>query len=158
MSSATVLYVNISGVSSEILKNLVLAGIRGAIADGRPYPHALAETPTSFLPPSDRSLATNDEEKEGSEQSEPDAKRVKRMSVAKAMQPHVYELNPLLEECAINEDDLDAVSNDYFSKYDIVVASSIGINDAIRISNAVAVKGGKFYLVHSFGLHCMLAP
>ncbi len=153
MSSATVLYVNISGVSSEILKNLVLAGIRGAIADGRPYPQALAETPTSFLPPSDRCLDTNDEKKEGSEQAESDAKRVKRMSVAKAMQPHVYELNPLLEECAINEDDLEDIPSDYFSKYDIVVASNIGMSDAIRISNAVTGKGGKFFLVHSFGLY-----
>jgi len=54
MSSAKVLYVNISGVSSEVMKNLILAGIRGAIADGRPYPDALAETPTSFLPPHER--------------------------------------------------------------------------------------------------------
>ena len=154
MSSAKVLYVNISGVSSEVMKNLILAGIRGAIADGRPYPDALAETPTSFLPPHEREREherTIDSVEDSSD--EPQKKRLKKMSVAKAMQPHVLELNPLLEECEINEEDLSSIPAEYFANFDIVIASNIGLDQAIRISKATAAADAKFYLVHSFGFH-----
>eukprot|EP00979_Chaetoceros_neogracilis_P009108 scaffold2062_cov273-Chaetoceros_neogracile.AAC.23 len=149
MSSAKVLYVNVSGVSSEVMKNLILAGIRGAIADGRPYPDALAETPTSFLSPHERTLLDSAEETG----DEPQKKRLKKMSVAKAMQPHVLELNPLLEECEINEEDISSIPTEYFAKFDIVIASNIGLDEAIRISKATAAADGKFYLVHSFGFY-----
>jgi len=149
MTSVSVLYVNISGVSSEILKNLILAGIRGAIADGRPYPDALSETPTSFLPPGER---TADVSKKDDEEK-PDKKRMKKMSVAKAMQPHVLELNPLLDECEVNEEDIDSIPAEYFAKFDIVIASHIGLDQATRISKATASNNGKFYLVHSFGYY-----
>lgn len=156
MSSAKVLYVNITGVSAEILKNLILAGIRAGIADGRPYPDAMTETPTSFLPPVGTVAVgeeKDDAKKENGDSSQPDKKRVKRMSVAKAMQPHVHELNPLLEECDINEDDLDIVPGEYFAKFDIVIASNISLEEAVRISKAVTAEGGKFILVQSFGFH-----
>jgi len=153
MSSAKVLYVNITGISAEILKNLILAGIRAGIADGRPYPEAMAETPTSFLSPADDEKEDDDAEKGDRDSLQPETKRVKRMSVAKAMQPHVHELNPLLEECDINEDDLDSIPGDYFAKFDIVIASNISLDEAIRISKVVTSKGGKFMLVQSFGFH-----
>ena len=150
MSSAKVLYVSVSGVSSEVMKNLILAGIRGAIADGRPYPDALAETPTSFLPPVGRDVTLVEEEENG---DEPQKKRLKKMSVAKAMQPHVLELNPLLEECEINEEDVASIPAEFFAKFDIVIASNIGLEQAIRISKATAAADGKFYLVHAFGFY-----
>jgi ubiquitin-like 1-activating enzyme E1 A len=169
LSSAKVLYINITGTSSEILKNLILAGIRGAVADGRPYPDALAETPTSFLPPSERqspSLSTRtktaaeDEDGgngngNGEEEEEPDAKRIKTMSVAKAMQPHILELNPLLEQCEINEEEISSIPSEYFATFDIVIASNLSSQEALRISKATSTspKQGKFYLVHSFGLY-----
>lgn len=146
MASAKVLYINMSGISSEIMKNLILAGIRGAIADGRSYPDAVSETPSSFLPPHERLV-------EKKESDEPEAKRQKKMSVAKAMQPHVLELNPLLEECEINEEEMDSIPDEYFSKFDIVIASKMSLEQAIRISNATTKADGKFYFVHSFGFY-----
>jgi len=104
----------------------------------------------------------------GNEENGSDNKRIKRMTVAKAMQPHVHELNPLLEECEINESqNIDTIPDEYFTKFDIIVASNIGLDSAIRISNAVKVndngntsegensisKNTKFYLVHSFGYY-----
>ena len=77
MASAKVLYINMSGISSEIMKNLILAGIRGAIADGRSYPDAVSETPSSFLPPHERLV-------EKKESDEPEAKRQKRQVQSKA--------------------------------------------------------------------------
>ena len=151
MSSCKVLYVNVTGTSSEILKNLILAGIRGAIADGRTYPDALAETPTSFLPPAERTGKDTDHKDD--DDDEPDQKRIKKMSVAKAIQPHILELNPLLEECEINEQEIPSIPSDFFAKFDIVVASNIGVQQAIRISKATTSHNGKFYMVHSFGLY-----
>jgi ubiquitin-like 1-activating enzyme E1 A len=157
MASARVLYVNITGISSEILKNLILAGIRGSIADGRPYPDALCYTPTSFLPPKERVVDAIQDHRENDQEDgemEPMAKKAKKMSVAKAIQPFVYELNPLLEECEINdESDLEKIPHEYFSKFDIVVASHIGMEQAIRMARATVAGKGKFYLVHAFGMH-----
>jgi Dinucleotide-utilizing enzymes involved in molybdopterin and thiamine biosynthesis family 2 len=164
MATAKVLYVDVTGISSEILKNLILAGIRGSIADGRPYPDALCYTPTSFLPPQERindmtSLNENDQQEkdhdgEGVDSEGPMAKKAKKMTVAKAIQPYVYELNPLLEECEIKEEsDVENIPDEYFSKFDIVVASHIGSDQAIRIARATVAGKGKFYLVHGFGLH-----
>ncbi len=149
MSSCRVLYVNVTGTSSEILKNLILAGVRGAVADGRPYPDALVETPTSFLPPAERTAAEDSDGKDGNG-IEPDKKRVKKMSVARAMQPHILELNPLLEECEINEEEIASIPSEFFAKFDIVIASNIGTEQAIRISKATK---GKFYMVHAFGFY-----
>jgi ubiquitin-like 1-activating enzyme E1 A len=140
MSSATVLYINITGVSSEILKNLILAGIKAAIADARPIA-ALRSTPTSFLSPSDRENHT-----------EPDAKRAK-VTIAQRMQEPVLELNPLLESCEICEEDVDSIPDSYFSKFDIVIASNIGLDQAKRIAKATTEAGNKFFSVQSFGLY-----
>ena len=49
MSTARVLYVNLSGVSCEMLKNLILAGVAAVICDGRAYPEAVRELPSSFF-------------------------------------------------------------------------------------------------------------
>ena len=160
MSSARVLYVHITGVSSEILKNLVLAGVRAAICDGRPYPSAVATMPSSFLPPGERialpPTSTNlppeaalDET--GTEGDGP-KKKARLTTVARAMQPYVHELNPLLEECEINENSIEEVQDEYFAKFDIIIASHIGINQALRIAAAATTSGGKFYLVDTFGL------
>lgn len=140
MSSASVLYINITGVSSEILKNLILAGIKAAIADARPIA-ALRSTPTSFLPPSDRQ-----------DSAEPDSKRTK-VTVAQRMQGPVMELNPLLDSCEICEEDVDSIPDSYFSKFDIVIASNIGLNQAKRIAKATTEAGNKFFCVQSFGLY-----
>ena len=145
MINAKILYINISGVSSEILKNMVLAGISSTLIDERPYPDAVLKTPSSFLSPIERF-----DHLEEVEEFEPPSKRKKKMTVARAIQPHVEELNPLLGECEINEAS-SMNSDDFFGKFDIVIASQIGFDEAIRISKATTDRGGKFYLVDSFG-------
>ena len=53
MSNARVLYINLTGVTCEMIKNLVLAGVAAVIWDNRPYPAAVREVPSSFLKASD---------------------------------------------------------------------------------------------------------
>ena len=148
--SARVLYVHVTGVSSEIIKNLVLAGIRAIICDGRPYPEAMTATPCSFLPPDERCHSSGDEN--GEDDSELNPKRIRRLTVASAMQPHVTELNPLIHSCEIQEMyPLASIQDEYFADFDIVVASNIGMKEAMRISKAVTLAGHKFLLVDTFG-------
>ena len=140
-----VLYVNVSGVSSEIIKNLVLAGVHASICDGRPFPDAISETPCSFLPTSNTTTTT----------------------VAEAIQPHVMELNPLLDTCDIQtEMDISSIPDDYFQQYDIVIVSGairlqqqntssvLRQEDLLRISHLVTSNNnnGKFMLVDTFGM------
>jgi len=165
MSNAKVLYINTSGISSEILKNLVLAGIAASIADGRDYPDAMMHTPSSFLPPNERlqdangsSSSTSSSSNTNNDEEEPSAKKVKKMSVARAMAPHVHELNPLLPECEINEEkDIESISSSFLNEFDIIIASQISLEQAKHISSSVAKnennKKTKFYFVHTFGFY-----
>jgi len=137
INKARVLYVNITGVSSEVLKNLVLAGVRAAICDGRPYPSSLSRTPTSFLPPWERNC--HGVEGNGT-------------AVAQAMKPQVEELNPLLGECEVCDTPVDDLSLEYLSKFNIVVASDMGLDQAAKLSEKTVNVGGKFFFVHCFGL------
>eukprot|EP00560_Eucampia_antarctica_P005158 CAMPEP_0197840898 /NCGR_PEP_ID=MMETSP1437-20131217/45870_1 /TAXON_ID=49252 ORGANISM="Eucampia antarctica, Strain CCMP1452" /NCGR_SAMPLE_ID=MMETSP1437 /ASSEMBLY_ACC=CAM_ASM_001096 /LENGTH=431 /DNA_ID=CAMNT_0043450575 /DNA_START=63 /DNA_END=1354 /DNA_ORIENTATION=+ len=234
-----VLYVHMSGVSSEILKNLVLAGVRAAICDGRSYPDAMSETPSSFLPPQERvklsllnaavdavnvavdvvaddspivkeagnakkrvktmtvaeampqervklSLlnaavdavdaavdAVDDDDSPIVKEAGNAKKRVKTMTVAEAMQPHVLELNPLLDTCQIDETNrpLSSIPDSYFQQFDIVIASrlSSSVNnndndnnsnnntmsqkDILRMAEATTKADGKFMLVDTFGMY-----
>ena len=150
MNDARVLYVHVTGVSSEILKNLVLAGVRAAICDGRPYPDAVATMPSSFLPPVKR--AVNGAMKAGAGVEDdaidanavPAAKRARTATVASAMQERVHELNPLLDACEINEMVLEDVPDEYFANFDIIVASRIGLIQCRRISKVANDAGNKF--------------
>jgi ubiquitin-like 1-activating enzyme E1 A len=150
MASMRVLYVHVSGVSSEILKNLVLAGIRAAICDGRPYPSAIASMPSSFLP-AERSGAENDPGAADEGGGSP-AKKARPATVASVMQPHVVELNPLLDGCEINESLVEDVPDEYFAQFGIVVASHLSAEQAKRIAKATVGAGNKFILVDTFGL------
>jgi ubiquitin-like 1-activating enzyme E1 A len=147
--AAKVLYVNITGTSLEIMKNLVLAGVQADIFDGRNYAEAAANTPTPFI-------HRSGDVKGGASDKEPDSKkrRVEETSttIAKAMQPFVHELNPLLEECHIDERPLKDIPSEDFAKYDVVIASRVSKEDAIRISNATVEAGGKFFCIDCFGL------
>ncbi len=139
MSKAKVLYINITGVSSEILKNLVLAGIKASLCDGRPYPEAVVDTPSFFLSPTER-LGN-------------DAKKVKYSTVAQALQPVVEELNPLLGTCEIETRSPHELPDSFFGQFSIVIASRLGMGDATRISNATIAGDGKFFLVDCFGMY-----
>lgn len=141
ISSANVLYIHITGVSSEILKNLVLAGVQASICDGRPYPDAMVHTPSSFLPPADRIGDTDKKSKK------------RKTTVAQAMQNHVHELNPLLKLPQIEERPLDQIPDSFFSQFQIVVASRVPLDQAQRISKSVIAARNKFILVDCFGLN-----
>lgn len=122
-----------TGVSQEVLKNLVLAGVKAVLCDSRPYPDAVLDTPSFFTTPANTS------------------KKVKYNSVGHACQAAVEELNPLLGSCTVLDksvQDLLQPDDTTLEEYDIVVASRIGMNDASRVA---AKAKGKFYLVDCFG-------
>ena len=150
MAKAKVLYIHMTGVSSEILKNLVLAGIRAAICDSRPYPEAVQDTPSLFLTGKQRSQQQQQQEEE------PPSKKPKTdnnattttttSTVAQAMKPLVEELNPLLGECQIVTPDK-LQSYDFLTQFSIIVASRTDMAEAMRLSHA----SPKFFLVDTFG-------
>jgi ubiquitin-like 1-activating enzyme E1 A len=134
-----VLYIHLTGVNQEILKNLVLAGVRASLCDARPYPDAVQTTASFFL-------------------LERAQKKVKYDSVGHAMKAAVEELNPLLGDCELVEklpSDLDEAT---LASYDMVIASHLGMSEASRIAAATTKGGGKFYLVDCFGFNggCVL--
>jgi ubiquitin-like 1-activating enzyme E1 A len=149
MSKTKVLYIHVTGVSSEVLKNLVLAGIRATLCDNRTYPEAVMDTPSFFLSAQDRIACT---ESADTAESEPAAKKPKHGTVAEALQTGVEELNPLLGPCDIVSTPVSELSSELLSQFSIVVASRIGMSDAIRISQATTAAGGKFYMADCFGL------
>lgn len=132
ISKAKVLYVHLTGVSSEVLKNLVLAGVRPVLCDNRPYPDAILDTPSFFVNPHAN-------------------KKLKYASVAHALQVPVEELNPLLGPCEIIDKDVGDISEDMLKDFDMVICSRVGMADAVRMAKATTSAGGKFYLVDCFG-------
>lgn len=131
MAKSNVLYIHVTGLSSEIMKNLVLAGIRAVLCDDRPYPDALKSTPTFFLEREDRKKQKN--------------------TVAEAIRPKIEELNPLLGECEVVK--YSDLTDEYLQECSIVVCSrTVSLSDAIRISKATIKGGGKFYMADSFGM------
>lgn len=131
MAKSKVLYIHVSGLSSEIMKNLVLAGIRAVLCDDRPYPDALKCTPSFFLEREDRKKQKN--------------------TVAEAIRPKIEELNPLLGECQVVK--YSDLNEEFLHECSIVVCSrTVSLSDAIRISKATVKGGGKFYMADSFGM------
>ena len=121
-----------TGVSSEVLKNLVLAGVRPVLCDSRPYPEAILETPSFFVLHKDK-------------------KRMKYSSVAHAMKASVEELNPLLGECEILETSVSDITEEMLKGYSMVIASHIGKDEAARLAKATTAAGGSFFMVDCFG-------
>ena len=153
MMSARVLYINLTGVTCEIMKNLVLAGIAAVVCDDRPYPEAVREMPCFFFHAEEMEKAMLPESNEG---AEPDAKKAKRVpaSVASVIQPKVDELNPLLSgRNSIEERALASLSDDYFSQFDAIVASRLTVPEAKRISSSLqkADVGKLFIVTDTFG-------
>lgn len=132
ISKAKVLYVHLTGVSSEVLKNLVLAGVRPVLCDTRPYPDAILDTPSFFV-------------------AQVRQRRTQYASVAHALQASVEELNPLLGQCEILDKHVSDISEDMLKDYDMVICSHVGMADAARMAKATTSAGGKFYLVDCFG-------
>jgi ubiquitin-like 1-activating enzyme E1 A len=135
MGQARVLYVHVTGVSSEILKNLVLAGVRASLCDPRPPSQAL-ESPSFFF------------------NAERETKRLRYETVADAVKPQVEQLNPLLDECEVlRVESIDDLAEDDVKSYTAVVASRVTLAQASRLGRWVTGAGGAFYHVDSFGLN-----
>lgn len=127
MARAKVLYVHTSGVSLEVLKNLVLAGIRAVLCDDRTYPDALRNTPSLFSLDSQAS------------------------TVAQALAPAVQDMNPLLGDCQIVTKK--ELTDEFLAQFSVVIATQMATRDAILIANAVTKAGGKFFLCDTFGMY-----
>ena len=152
MSNARVLYVNLTGVTCEIMKNLVLAGVAAVICDDREYPEAVRSVPASFFPAKDMEEIM--EKSTSVTVGEPDAKKAKKTrTVAAAVQPKVEGLNPLLVRNGIEERSIDSIPDDYFKGFDAVVASRLSVEQATRISKALRSDESKlFIMTDTFGL------
>lgn len=136
ISSARILYIHITGVSAEILKNLVLAGVSASIYDPRQYPDSIKDTPTCFFPQPYDDTVTN-------------------ISVAKAIEPYIMELNPLLRDsleiCSNDKDIEDILSEEYIQKFDVIIASQLDMKQCMRISQISSKYKNYFCLVDTFG-------
>lgn len=126
------MYVHLTCVSSEVLKNLVLAGVRPVLCDTRPYPDAMLDTPSFFV-----NAHTN--------------KKLKYASVAHAIQASVEELNPFLGQCEILDNNVNELSEQVLKDYDMVICSRVGMAEAARMAKATTASGGKFFLIDCFG-------
>ena len=146
MATSSVLYIHVTGLTSEVMKNLVLAGIRAVICDNRIFPEAIQDTPSIFL--------TNEDRKGNKvvDDNTVSNKRIKR-TVADVIKSKIEELNPLLGDCEICNESVSQLTSEYISKFSIVVASRLcSMTDAIRIANICTAAGNKFYMADCFGL------
>jgi len=140
MQNSKVLYIHVTGGSSEVLKNLCLAGIKAEICDPRPASH-LDSSPCFFTHPNNSS--------DGAEQQQ--QKKLKFDSVAHAVRPLVEELNPLLGSCPIVEKQPSELTKEDLKGYIVVVASQINLNLAVRLSKLLA-EGSVLYTIDCFGM------
>ena len=148
MSQAKVLYIHITGVSSEVIKNLVLAGIRPAVCDVRKVDESkefLSQTPSFFW------AGQTFEENSDSDSSN---KRTKYGTIGELVQPAIEDLNPLLGACElVNHSVSDLVANEEILRsFTVVVASRLTPSEALAISSKL-IPGQKFFWVDSFGWH-----
>jgi ubiquitin-like 1-activating enzyme E1 A len=133
MKNSKVLYIHVTGTSSEVLKNLVLAGIAATLCDPRPV--EVMDSAHHFLTPP------------------PAKKKVKYSSVAHAVQPLVEDLNMLLGDCSILEKEVsDLIEND-IRDFSVIVASQIPLKQAIRLAQLSAKHSKQFYLADCFGFY-----
>ena len=136
MSNARVLYINLTGVTCEMMKNLILAGVAAVVCDPRPYPDAVREVPSSFFRAMDMETIMADRTKG---EDEPDAKKCKACNtVAQAVAPKIDELNPLLVgRNSVEERPISLIPDEYFGQFNAVVASRLSVAEATRISLAI---------------------
>lgn len=138
MRESKVLYIHVTGVSSEIIKNLVLAGVAATLCDPRP---------ASVLQGASRCFFTPLETTTGSA-----PKKMKYDSAAHAAQPLIEELNPLLGSCPVIDKAVAELSEDDLQDFSVVVASQIPLAEAVRLSQMVTKQGHAFYMADCFGM------
>lgn len=138
IQNSKVLYLHVTGSSSEVLKNLCLAGIKAEICDPRPT-SVLDSSPCFFTHPNNINI------------NEPASKKTKYESVALAVRPLVEELNPLLGSCPIVEKQISELTREDLKDYAVVIASQVPLVEVVRLSQLVA-DGSVFYTIDCFGM------
>jgi ubiquitin-like 1-activating enzyme E1 A len=139
-----VLYIHITGVSSEIIKNLVLAGIAATLCDPRPA-SILQDVGRCFFTPTQQQVQQQ-------VQQHPSAKKIKFDSAAHAAQPLIEGLNPLLGSCPLLLKSVEELTEDDLKDFAVVVASQIPIAQAVRLSQIVTNQGHVLYVADCFGM------
>jgi ubiquitin-like 1-activating enzyme E1 A len=139
MQQSRVLYIHVTGTTSEVLKNLVLAGVAAALCDTRSVAGSLDPNPCFFS-----GTATP---------SSSPSKKARYESVAHAVRPLVEELNPLLGPCPVLGKTVEELTEEDVRDYTVVIASQIPLSEAVRLSKMVAHDHGHaFYLADCFGM------
>jgi len=124
MSQANILYIHITASSSEVLKNLVLAGIRSTLFDRRPLQ---STDPILFGATSNKA------------------------SMQEAYQPAIQEMNPLIEcSCIENVASVSELQATHLKDVSLVVASRITPSQAHHVRSLTSVP---LVLVDCFGMH-----
>ena len=138
MQKANILYVNITGISAEVIKNLVLAGIKATIFDPRPAQQYLWDNGPHFLTP----LNTVDSSYD----------KAKDKTVADTVRPVIEEMNPLLGDCTIisHTNQIKDLTEEDLESYTAIVASQISSSDAIHLSQK-SPSTCHVYLADCFG-------
>jgi ubiquitin-like 1-activating enzyme E1 A len=131
MKNSKVLYIHVTGTSTEVLKNMVLAGVAATLCDPRPM-EAMDLAPHFFSP-----LKS--------------AKKVKYNSVAHAVQPLVEDLNMLLGKCDILDKQLSDLNEEDLKAFTVIVASQIPLSEATRLAQLASQNGRQFYFADCFG-------
>jgi ubiquitin-like 1-activating enzyme E1 A len=126
INQASVLYIHVTGISSEVCKNLVLAGVSATLCDTRGL-ESVATTPSIFLPPT---------------------KKTKYATVAHRAQPFIQELNPLLGDCPLLEKDVSELTQEDVQDFSVVIASQI----PAYLATKLAAWSQKFYMCDCFGM------
>lgn len=139
MRNCKILYIHVTGASSEVIKNLVLAGIAATLCDPRPS-EVLQGASRCFFTPLDN------------ENGENGNKKMKYASAAHAAQSRVEELNPLLGSCPLLTKPVSELDENDLKDFTVVVASQIPMDEAVRLSQIVTKQGNAFYTADCFGM------
>jgi ubiquitin-like 1-activating enzyme E1 A len=144
IQNSKVLYLHVTGSSSEVLKNLCLAGIAATLCDPRPA-SALDSSPCFFAHP------TNNNNNNEGDENPTKKQKIKYDSVAHAVRPLVEELNPLLGSCPIIMKDISTLTGEDLKDFAVVIASQVPLEETVRISKLVP-DACIFYTIDCFGM------
>mmetsp|Transcript_20275 Transcript_20275/g.47159 ORF Transcript_20275/g.47159 Transcript_20275/m.47159 type:complete len:321 (+) Transcript_20275:148-1110(+) len=153
MSQAKVLYIHITSLSSEVIKNLVLAGIRPAICDLRrvkDHQTFLKQTPCFFWSPLEKA------DDDTNEPQPPNQKRPKlnedERTIAELVQPFIQDLNPLLGDCQVVPHGIADLTAEILQEFSVIVASHVTPTDLVSLAGKLSQQQ-KLIWMDSFGWH-----
>lgn len=141
MNNAKILYVHVTGVSSEVMKNLVLAGVRAVLWDARAYPDAVKSTPTLLLSAQERASKKQ---------------KVETTTVAEAAKAAVEDMNPLLGECpllSVSKPKLLDVTSDDVKDISIILASRVTPQEVEHLLKITEANLTPIFVADAFGLN-----